>query len=497
MGETSRTAAPGFAGPAEAVAAVSSGLAFLAAADPAALPVETLAGCLRDLGRAESVHAAVRSRFLSAFNARDGSAADGHPTTKSWLRWQTGVTGAAAGAQVGWMRRLAVHAQIALALAGATISLSWARQLCDWTDKLPPDVRDAADQILLEAAAGGARLPELSRIAEQLYERTAPPGPDDGNGPDGGDDGFTDRRVWLDLHYQGAGRLAGDLTPECAAALSAVLDALGKKAGPADDRTQAQRHHDALEEACRRLLDTGELPDVAGQPAQALLHVTLDQLRGRPGAAAAQAGWMSSHAAQGYACDARLTPVITGYVDPAALAALARDILAASRGPIPAAGGEARPGAGPPATLGQLQDTLLRWALDLLSGPAGLAAALRAGTDGPHAAGVSLPLDVGAATATVPPHLRRAVILRDKRCAFPGCTGRPARCQVHHVIPRSQGGPTALHNLALLCDFHHLIAIHRRGWSLVRNGDGTTTATSPDGTRVFRSHSPPAAAAAA
>jgi hypothetical protein len=47
-----------------------------------------------------------------------------------------------------------------------------------------------------------------------------------------------------------------------------------------------------------------------------------------------------------------------------------------------------------------------------------------------------------------------------------------------------------------LCDFHHLIAIHRWGWSLVLNGDGTTTATSPDGTRVFHSHSPPAAAAA-
>jgi len=88
------------------------------------------------------------------------------------------------------------------------------------------------------------------------------------------------------------------------------------------------------------------------------------------------------------------------------------------------------------------------------------------------------------------------VILRDRRCAFPGCASRPARCQVHHVIPRSQGGPTALHNLTLLCDFHHLVAIHRWGWSLVLNGDGTTTATSPDGTRVFHCHSPPAAAAA-
>ena len=43
----------------------------------------------------------------------------------------------------------------------------------------------------------------------------------------------------------------GDLTAECAAALTAMLDALGKKAGPEDTRTTSQRHHDALEEAWR------------------------------------------------------------------------------------------------------------------------------------------------------------------------------------------------------------------------------------------------------
>jgi Domain of unknown function (DUF222) len=84
-----------------------------------------------------------------------------------------------------------------------------------------------------------------------MLERSAPPNSD---GPDGGagdDDGFRDRRVWLDLHFRGAGKLNGDLTPECAAALTAMLDALGKKAGPEDTRTTSQHHHDALEEACR------------------------------------------------------------------------------------------------------------------------------------------------------------------------------------------------------------------------------------------------------
>ncbi len=66
---------------------------------------------------------------------------------------------------------------------------------------------------------------------------------------------------------------------------------------------------------------------------------------------------------------------------------------------------------------------------------------------------------------------------------------------MHHLIPRSAGGATALHNLVPLCRFHHLIAIHHWGWTLHLNPDATTTATSPDGRRVWHSHSPPGQAA--
>jgi hypothetical protein len=101
---------------------------------------------------------------------------------------------------------------------------------------LPPELRDEADEILLAAAAGGAARADLGMLAREMLERSAPPG---SGGPGGGgdEDGFRDRRVWLDLHFRGAGKLNGDLTPECAAALAAMLDALGKKAGPEDTRT--------------------------------------------------------------------------------------------------------------------------------------------------------------------------------------------------------------------------------------------------------------------
>jgi HNH endonuclease len=133
-------------------------------------------------------------------------------------------------------------------------------------------------------------------------------------------------------------------------------------------------------------------------------------------------------------------------------------------------------------------------AVRLLSGPTGLAAWLRMRQlSGPAGSG-SLPLDIGVATETIPPHLRRAVARRDRHCRFPGCERPPAACHVHHLIFKSQGGPTSLGNCALLCTFHHLVVIHRWGWTLVLHPDGTTTATSPDGQRTLHSHAPPVAA---
>ena len=196
-------------------------------------------------------------------------------------------------------------------------------------------------------------------------------------------------------------------------------------------------------------------------------------------------------------------PITTAAGQPAATGQAAAPGQPAATGPVPPGlTGAAAPGTTAPGTssgtspltpggLARLQDTLLRYAVSLLSGPTGLAAYLRTQLTGGFFPAPSLPLDLGQPTEQVPPHLRRAVTKRDRHCSFPGCTAPPVRCQVHHVIPRSKGGPTRLDNLTLLCTFHHLIAVHRWGWSLQLHGDGTTTATSPDGTKTLHSHGPP------
>ena len=87
-------------------------------------------------------------------------------------------------------------------------------------------------------------------------------------------------------------------------------------------------------------------------------------------------------------------------------------------------------------------------------------------------------VEVGARTRTIPPALRRALLSRDRRCRFPGCTVRVG--QGHHVRHWAQGGPTTLSNLVLLCRRHHR-AVHEEGYQLERMPDGALQFRRPNG----------------
>jgi hypothetical protein len=339
----------------EALSAIGAGLDYLNAADVASLTTAEQAGCLRALEQATARHTAARSRVLAAV---DRPAARRAPRRRR---------------------------------------------------------SDPAGR-----RGGRAELRDLSGLAEEIRRQTARPDADD-------DDGFYDRSVQLGRTFRGAGTLRGELTRQCAAALAAVLEALGKRAGPEDLRSKWQRDHDALEEAMRRLIAANCLRERAGQPTQIQLGMTLGQLRGLPGGGAAEAAWATAMAGPGYDCDATIVPVVTGHVDPQVLGQLTAALLARLN-PVGwhAAPGQAGQGGQPgrcerdgeaEAARRELAEQALRQILisraaDLLSGPTGLAAYLRTGLMGGPAASVSLPLDTGTATETIPAHLRRLVITR-------------------------------------------------------------------------------------
>ncbi|TFD73749.1 HNH endonuclease signature motif containing protein [Cryobacterium gelidum] len=63
------------------------------------------------------------------------------------------------------------------------------------------------------------------------------------------------------------------------------------------------------------------------------------------------------------------------------------------------------------------------------------------------------------------PKQRAAIAARDEGCIIPGCT-IPARwCEVHHVTPWQQNGPTNIDNGTLLCWYHHH-TIDTSGWKI-------------------------------
>jgi hypothetical protein len=518
---------------------LTSAMGYLAKADATAMAAEVQAQCLQTLEEVDSIETAARASILQAFDAGKGFCEEAFYSPRAWLFHKTRITRGAAAFHIKWARRAAAHPVVAAALAEGAVSESLARVICGLTDRLPAELRDEADAILLAALLGGATLADLLGLGETMYQMSRSGSPDGDDDPERASE---DRSVRLMTTFQGAGVLTGDLTPECAAAVRKVLDALAVPAGPEDTRTQEQRYHDALEEAMRRLIAGDMVPARAGQPAKVIAHISLADLidldadsrllkewtsRVRTQWAAARAAasdtggdggaWLEGNAAEAFACDATLMPVVTAEVHLTALDDLVRLCLElGGHGPgrcepchpgiedVSAHPGNEQSSAHPGSDDGSmsltdrgreaLEQAIIGKAVDLLSGPGGLASFLRRGLLEARLGGPSLPLDVGM-SENIPAGIRKVVVLRDQHCRFPGGCSQPASaCHVHHVKHKARGGKTSVKECVLLCTFHHLIVIHQWGWTLALNGDGTTTAWNKDRTKVLHSHGPPARA---
>src|SRR5690348_3566173 len=270
----------------EALDMIRAGLGYLAAVDAAQLPVVAQAECLRELEQDAAAVTAAQAWFLAAFTAGQGPAGDGDSSAVSWLIHRTGITRGAAVGHSAWAKRTAAHPKVLAALAAGTVSESIGRLICLWTDKLPPEHRDAADEQLLAAFAGGLGLADLAALFAEMYVRARGDLPDQDPGRE-----FADREVKLATTIGGAGVLHGDLTAECAAAVAAVLDALSAPAGAEDDRTKGQRYHDALAEAMRRLAAANLLPGRAGPRGKASARIWLAELPLLGGGSALRQEW--------------------------------------------------------------------------------------------------------------------------------------------------------------------------------------------------------------
>lgn len=83
---------------------------------------------------------------------------------------------------------------------------------------------------------------------------------------------------------------------------------------------------------------------------------------------------------------------------------------------------------------------------------------------------------------------RRFLRARDQHCRFPGCRRAAIRCEIDHTVDHAQGGPTALGNLAHLCQRHHSMK-QFTAWRVRQHPGGILEWTSPTG-RVYREDAP-------
>ena len=457
------------------------------------LPAAACGEALTTLGEVRSKLAAAHALLLRRFDALDGHDADGYGSSSAWLAAMTKMTRKDAKAAVKQMHTLGERPHLADALARHDVSDSWAAEMAGWLRKLPEELRDGTEKILADAAASGASLEDLATITAHALRQWQADHPD----PDDEGD-FRDRQVSIGTTFGGAAVIRGDLTPECAAAVTAVLEALGKKAGPEDDRTEKQRFHDALQLACELLLRAKLVPDRAGADTQVIAHISLRDLRAMDGAPGLEEAWIRSVLGEGgyltgkdaeaAACDAMIVPLVSGTLDATVLDRMIDLVLGTFSHHRPDRGAHREQ----IERWQELRYALARLAVDLVSGPAGVASSLRRGLlehpwDTP-----SMPLDIGY-HESIPASIRRAVLWRDRyKCAWPRC-GRPAAwCDVHHVEHKRDGGKTSVKTCVTLCQFHHDVCVHRQGWRIVLHPDSSTSVYGPQG-QVQHSHGPPGA----
>ena len=382
-----------------------------------------------------------RLRRLAEIERRGLFARHGHLSVASWLAARFRVAWGEAKSEARVARSLEQMPSTRRALRDGEVSLSAARVLAR-VRQADPEAFGGDEAQLVEAARIHS-MGDLHRVAaywRQQVEQDRARGEDDGP--------RARRHLRASVTFMGMVRVDGDLDPETGetllSALGAVLDAEAR-ARDDDRRTTAQRRADALGEICRQWLDGAERPQVAGERPHVSLMVDVAALDGAvPSAPARAAGDDHDGSAE------RARPHRTR----------APRVVTRAPGQI-----------GVMSELGHLGPVPTHLARQLACDASVMRVVLAGGSE---------PLDVGRRTAVVSPAMRRAVIARDRHCRFPGCDRPATWCDAHHVVHWSDGGPTSVANLLLLCRRHHRMVHARRGFTL-RIVQGVPEFRRPDG----------------
>ncbi|HEY3199340.1 MAG TPA: DUF222 domain-containing protein [Actinomycetes bacterium] len=425
---------------------------------------------------------------IGVFDARGDAQACGARSSQAWLRRRARLSPGEASARVGLARRIKHYVGTATAFAAGRIRSRHAEVITRTLDEITPALNGEQAVAELEATmVDAARVVDPLRLASRCRRLRDAVAPQQAVAEDW--DAFTARHLSLSRTIGGMIAIGGMLDPLTGETVLAGLYALAAPAGPDDDRTPRQRRADALGELARRVLTLDPaLPSVGGERPQVLVTVDLPTLERR--AADAAAATLPGLTTPGLTTPGRSDPprchpgpllgqsgkdqagaTVVGSAPPRSAppgSAAGRESTNTARGA--AAAGQAYAG-GALDRLGRLPGAELAWA-GPISGELARriccdAMITRVVTDG-----ASQPLDVGRLTRVVPAGMRRALLVRDRHCQYPGCDTPGQWCDAHHLDHWALGGATKLANLVLLCPYHHT-RLHLSGHWPRRQPDGT------------------------
>jgi Domain of unknown function (DUF222) len=419
--------------------------------------------------------------FVACLDDQGMAPALGSPSTGAWLAAQAHLDGPTARALVLAARVADRLPALGAMLASGEIGVEHVQAVAFGALRVPPELLTAADTTFAELAAS-ARPSELRQAGKHLaacYDTEA---------VDRDANHVRDSRyLTLGTTFRGAVHLEGLLTAEGGAILQAVLESNMAKNGPEDDRTLTQRRADALVTSMELAQRSGDLPDCGGDrpritflvgEGRSLIREFTDNLR--DSLHDVTGAITSIGAGQRFAATTITNPPDAGATAAGATAAgatfagMTLESFAFGNGKANLLG----------STAMLANETIARICCDA---DLNIAAIDPAGEI----------LNYGRTRRFPSPGQRRALVIRDRGCVFPGCDRPPSWCQAHHLHFWGKLGHTNLVNLALVCSFHHH-TVHEDQWTLQRqppdsdHPEGGWTATAPNGYQLTQ-HRRPAA----
>jgi Domain of unknown function (DUF222) len=271
------------------------------------LLLEDTAALLREQRRLDGILA----RRLQVIDTRDVTTVECGRSTRAWLVEEQLLSRSDAGARMAVARSAVSRPAITDAMLAGEAGLDHAKTIVAFLTKLADaDAKDHAEKLLLEAATftdpttltGGLR-----ELADRLcLDETA-----EGRAVRKREGRYLNFTDTIDQMVN----VSGMLDRVGATMLRKALYPLAVKAGDVDERTPQQRNADALVELARMAMNSGDLPDTAGEPTQVSVTTDLadlirDLMAGDVPTSTMDGTPITPNTARMLACDAGIIPIV-------------------------------------------------------------------------------------------------------------------------------------------------------------------------------------------